>query len=122
MRIALSALRVNRLRSALTMLGIIGVAAVIAMVAIGSGARARDVLLQFLVEAVTLSVLGGTVGIAVGIGASSLILYFAPWSTLVNPGAILLAFVFSAAVGVFFGYYPARKAAVLDRIVALRYE
>jgi putative ABC transport system permease protein len=86
------------------------------------GARMRDVLLQFLVEAVTLSALGGTVGIAVGIGASSLISYFAQWSTLVSPGPILLAFVFSGAVGVFFGYYPARKAALLDPIVALRYD
>jgi hypothetical protein len=74
------------------------------------------------VQVGTLSALGGTVGIAVGIGASSLISYFAQWSTLVSPGAILLAFVFSGAVGVFFGYYPARKAALLDPIVALRYD
>jgi putative ABC transport system permease protein len=74
------------------------------------------------VEAVTLSVAGGTVGIILGVGASLLISYFAEWSTLVSPGSVLLAFLFSALVGVFFGYYPARKAAFLDPIEALRYE
>ncbi len=86
------------------------------------GAKTKDILTQFLVEAVTLSVLGGTIGIALGVGASTLISYFAKWSTLVSPAAILMAFVFSAFVGVFFGYYPARKAAFLDPIEALRYE
>ena len=86
------------------------------------GAKTKDILTQFLVEAVTLSLLGGIIGILLGIFASKLISIFAQWSTLVSPGAILLAFVFSALVGVFFGFYPARKAALLDPIDALRYE
>lgn len=86
------------------------------------GARARDILTQFLVEAVTLSLVGGLIGIALGLLASLLISYLAMWSTLISGGAILLAFAFSALVGVFFGYYPARKAAFLDPIEALRYE
>jgi putative ABC transport system permease protein len=86
------------------------------------GAKTRDILLQFLVEAVTLSLLGGIVGIAVGLAASLLISHFAKWSTAVSPLSILLAFLFSALVGVFFGYYPARKAAFMDPIEALRYE
>ena len=86
------------------------------------GARARDILTQFLVEAVTLSLVGGLIGIALGLLTSFLISYLAEWSTLISGGAILLAFAFSALVGVFFGYYPARKAAFLDPIEALRYE
>ena len=86
------------------------------------GARARDILTQFLVEAVTLSLVGGLIGIALGLLASLLISYLAQWSTLISGGAILVAFAFSALVGVFFGYYPARKAAFLDPIEALRYE
>jgi len=86
------------------------------------GAKTRDILAQFLVEAVTLSVFGGIVGILSGLGASILISYFAGWSTLVSATSIGLAFAFSGLVGVFFGYYPARKAALLDPIEALRYE
>ena len=86
------------------------------------GAKTGDILLQFLVEAVTLSLLGGIVGIAVGLTASVAISHFAKWSTAVSPLSILLAFLFSALVGVFFGYYPARKAAFMDPIEALRYE
>ena len=86
------------------------------------GAKTKDILTQFLVEAVTLSILGGIVGIVLGVLASKLISYFADWSTLISPGSILLAFVFSGLVGVFFGFYPARKAAYLDPIDALRYE
>ena len=86
------------------------------------GAKTKDILTQFLVEAVTLSILGGVVGILLGVLASKLISIFAQWSTMVSPGAILLAFVFSALVGVFFGFYPARKAALLDPIEALRFE
>ena len=89
---------------------------------IAIGARTRDLLAQFLVEAVTLSILGGIAGILAGVTASALISHFAGWNTLVSPTAIALAFVFSALVGVFFGYYPARKAALLDPIEALRYE
>jgi putative ABC transport system permease protein len=86
------------------------------------GAKTRDILSQFLVEAVILSLLGGVIGILIGLGASALISHFAQWSTQVSPLSILMAFMFSAFVGVFFGYYPARKAAFLDPIEALRYE
>jgi ABC-type antimicrobial peptide transport system permease subunit len=86
------------------------------------GARRKDILTQFLVEAVTLSILGGIIGIVIGLTASYLISYFADWSTLISPASVALAFVFSGLVGVFFGYYPARKAAMLDPIEALRYE
>jgi len=86
------------------------------------GAKMRDILSQFLVEAITLSLLGGIIGIVVGLTASVLISHFAKWSTQVSPLAILMAFLFSALVGVFFGYYPARKAAFMDPIEALRYE
>jgi putative ABC transport system permease protein len=86
------------------------------------GAKTRDILSQFLVEAVTLSLLGGIIGIVVGLTASALISHFAHWSTKVSPLSVVMAFVFSALVGVFFGYYPARKAALLDPIEALRYE
>jgi putative ABC transport system permease protein len=86
------------------------------------GAKTKDILSQFLIEAVTLAVVGGSIGIAAGLAASTLISYFAGWSTLVSAGSILLGFVFSALVGVSFGYYPARKAAFMDPIDALRYE
>jgi putative ABC transport system permease protein len=86
------------------------------------GAKTRDILSQFLVEAVTLSIVGGAVGIALGITASVLISYFARWSVVVSPGSIVVAFLFSALVGVFFGFYPARKAAYMDPIEALHYE
>ena len=86
------------------------------------GARTRDILTQFLVEAVTLSVIGGLIGIVLGMGVSVLVSRLAKWSTLISGSAILIAFAFSAMIGVFFGYYPARKAAFLDPIEALRYE
>ena len=86
------------------------------------GARGRDILGQFLIEAVTLSLIGGLIGIALGLGGAEALSYFAEWRTLVAPQAIMLAFGFAAAVGVFFGFYPARKAARLDPIEALRYE
>jgi putative ABC transport system permease protein len=86
------------------------------------GARGRDILTQFLVEAITLSLIGGIIGIGFGLAGSAGISYFAEWRTLVAPQSIALAFGFAAAVGVFFGFYPARKAARLDPIDALRYE
>ncbi|HEY6419379.1 MAG TPA: ABC transporter permease [Candidatus Binataceae bacterium] len=86
------------------------------------GARRIHILLQFLVEAVLLSVLGGGAGALLGILSSELISFFAGWPTLVSPAAIAGGFIFSAAVGVFFGYYPARKASLLHPIDALRYE
>jgi putative ABC transport system permease protein len=86
------------------------------------GATTGDILLQFLIEAVSISLVGGIAGIGVGVITSILISRFAQWSTALSAGSILLAFVFSGLVGVFFGYYPARKAAFLDPIDALRYE
>jgi len=86
------------------------------------GARGRDILLQFLIEAVTLSSIGGILGIALGVGGAHLLTVLKHWATLVSADSILLSFVFSAAVGIFFGFYPARKASQLDPIDALRYE
>jgi len=86
------------------------------------GARRRDIRRQFLTETLVLSLLGGITGILVGIGASYVISYFGGWETLVSPGAVLLACGFSAAIGIFFGYHPAEKAATLNPIEALRYE
>jgi putative ABC transport system permease protein len=86
------------------------------------GARGRDILLQFLVEAVTLALIGGIVGIALGYAASLAVGHFAGWRTEMNPAAVLLAFGFAGAIGVFFGFYPARKAARLAPIDALRHE
>ncbi|OGL17015.1 MAG: multidrug ABC transporter substrate-binding protein [Candidatus Rokubacteria bacterium RIFCSPLOWO2_12_FULL_71_22] len=86
------------------------------------GARRRDILAQFLVEAVTLSLIGGTIGIALGLGGSEAISRLAAWRTLIPLDAVALAFGFAAAIGIFFGFYPARKAASLDPIEALRYE
>jgi ABC-type antimicrobial peptide transport system permease subunit len=86
------------------------------------GARDVDVLLQFLVEALVLSLAGGALGVALGFAASSIVSRVMQWSALVTPGAVLLSFGCAAAVGIFFGFYPARKAAALDPIEALRYE
>ncbi len=89
---------------------------------IALGAHGSDILAQFLIESVALSSLGGLVGIVLGLGTSTALSRVAGWPTLTSPEAIVAAFVFSAAVGVFFGLYPARKAAALDPIDALRYE
>jgi putative ABC transport system permease protein len=86
------------------------------------GARGRDILLQFLIEAVALSSTGGLLGIGLGIGSARLITMIKQWPTLISPDSVIIAFAFSAAVGVFFGFYPARKASQLDPIDALRYE
>jgi putative ABC transport system permease protein len=86
------------------------------------GARGRDILLQFLVEAVVISVLGGLIGVALGVGASGVLGRFQGWAVQVSASSLLLSFAFSAATGIFFGWYPARKAARLNPIEALRYE
>ena len=86
------------------------------------GARGKDILLQFLVEAVTLGVIGGIIGIGGGILASKILAAQRQWPALIPPEWIFYAFLFSAAVGIFFGFYPARKASRLDPIDALRYE
>ena len=86
------------------------------------GACESDILRQFLAEAFTLSAMGGLIGIVIGIGTSKILSAVARWPTLISVDSVVLAFLFSAAVGIFFGYYPARKAAHLDPIEALRYE
>ncbi len=86
------------------------------------GAHGSDILTQFLIEAVTLSSVGGVIGIICGIGASKILSAYAHWPTLISVSSIAIAFLFAAAVGIFFGFYPARKAAALDPIEALRYE
>lgn len=86
------------------------------------GARRKDIMLQFLVEAVVMAATGGCIGILLGIGSSEVLNDWAQWPTHISPTIIAVAFFFSGAVGVFFGFYPARKAANLDPIDALRYE
>ena len=86
------------------------------------GARRLHVLMQFLAEAVLISVTGGIAGIVAGVGISEIISLFSEWSSPISLPAVAIGFLFSAAVGIFFGYYPARKAAHFDPIQALRYE
>jgi len=86
------------------------------------GAKDLDVLMQFLIEAVVLSLAGGAIGVVLGLGASFAVTRLLQWSTVVTTQSILLSFGVAAAIGVFFGFYPARKAAALDPIEALRYE
>jgi putative ABC transport system permease protein len=86
------------------------------------GAKSRHILAQFLLEAITLSIVGGSIGIGLGITASKIVARTAGWPTTVSLTSVGTAFAFSAGVGIFFGLYPARKAAALDPIEALRYE
>jgi putative ABC transport system permease protein len=91
-------------------------------VRVSVGARPRDILVQFLIEALTLALIGGLIGTAVGVGAARVIAVQSNWTLLVRPEVILLALGFSGLVGVGFGLYPAYKASRLDPIDALRYE
>lgn len=86
------------------------------------GARGSDVLTQFLIEAIVMSLLGGALGVALGYGGSALVANVTGWATVVAPETVMVALVFSAAVGIFFGFYPARKAASMNPIDALRFE
>jgi putative ABC transport system permease protein len=86
------------------------------------GAKRRDILWQFLIEAMLLSLSGGLVGIVLGVGGSEIISNLAQWPSLISWHAVALAFLFSGAVGIFFGFYPAQKAAKLEPMQALRYE
>jgi putative ABC transport system permease protein len=86
------------------------------------GAKGGDILSQFLVESAFLSLVGGALGVALGLVTSMVISSLAHWPTIVSPGSVALAFGFSAAIGIFFGFYPARKASLQDPIEALRYE
>ena len=86
------------------------------------GARGSDVLTQFLVESIIMGVLGGAIGLALGVAGAKVLGHFTGWETVISPIVMLIAIGFSGAVGVFFGYYPARKAAALNPIQALRYE
>jgi putative ABC transport system permease protein len=86
------------------------------------GAKRRDIMIQFLMEALALSLTGGLIGVLLGVGVSSLLAKLAGWNTLISPESIGVSFFFAAAVGIIFGLYPARRAALQDTIVALRYE
>ena len=86
------------------------------------GARGGDVLTQFLIESIVMSILGGALGITLGVGGSNLLGSSMGWATAVNTETVVVAIAFSAAVGIFFGFYPARKAAALNPIDALRFE
>jgi putative ABC transport system permease protein len=86
------------------------------------GARSRDILVQFLIEAIVLSLSGGLIGVLLGFLFTGIVNLATDWVTVISPTNVLLSFGFAGAVGIFFGYYPARKAAALNPIEALRYE
>jgi putative ABC transport system permease protein len=86
------------------------------------GARKNDILLQFMTEAVLLTMIGGIIGILLGAGGAVVVSKLLDWPTLISIKSVTIAFVFSGAVGIFFGFYPAKKAANLNPIDALRYE
>jgi putative ABC transport system permease protein len=86
------------------------------------GAKTWDIRLQFIIEALTLALIGGIAGILLGVGGSKLLSLFAGWSTVVSTLSVVMAFGFSGLVGIFFGFYPAYKASLLNPIDALRYE
>jgi putative ABC transport system permease protein len=86
------------------------------------GAKRKDIMLQFLVESLVLCMAGGILGLALGTGGAYALTHFANWNTAVAPRAVALAFGFAGAIGVFFGLWPARRAAMLDPITSLRYE
>jgi len=86
------------------------------------GAKRRHILLQFLVEAIIMTAIGGSVGVAAGIGGAKLLTTLVGWPTIISPEAIVIAFLFSLIVGVFFGLYPANKASKMNPIEALHYE
>ena len=89
---------------------------------IAVGAKSRDILLQFLIESLVLSLIGGGLGMAIGIGGTYVLSNFTQWPTVISIRAVLLSLLFAASVGVFFGFYPARKASLLNPIEALRFE
>jgi len=86
------------------------------------GARKRDIMLQFLIEALVLCIAGGVIGLGLGVLSAFLMAKLAAWNTVVAPEAAIIAITFSAVIGVFFGLWPARRAAALDPIISLRYE
>ena len=86
------------------------------------GGRGLDILVQFLIESILISFTGGVIGVALGLGSTFFVSDYMKWPTLVTPESIILSFAVCVVTGVFFGWYPARKAAKLDPIVALRFE
>jgi putative ABC transport system permease protein len=86
------------------------------------GAKGKDIMMQFLIEAVLLSLTGGVIGIAAGVLGSQIGASFTGWKSVISPESILISFCFAALIGIFFGIYPARNASQLDPIEALRYE
>jgi putative ABC transport system permease protein len=86
------------------------------------GATGGNIMSQFLIESIVLSLIGGILGVILGVGGSFAMSTYSQWRAIIDPQSILLAFGFSAAVGIFFGFYPAHKASLLDPIEALRHE